>query len=466
MNVPGAPAAPAGPAASGDRPGTRPAPYAIVAVAAGAALGFVYTLSPMAVWFCVGSFVLVWCGGRGLPARERRWIMGVLIGALALRAAILAALFLLGTPDVQASFSVFFGDEQYMLIRALRQRSLWLGLPMRSDAFTDIFELYGRTSYLNVIAYLQLLLGPSPYGVRLLNVLFYVTGAVVLHRMVRRAYGRVPALGGLVLLLFLPSLVVWSASALKESLSFLVVVCTLGAAIAMVRAAWKWRPLAAVAVAAGGVVLQTFRVGAFEIAALGLGVGFLCWLLTLRRWLAVLALVTAVALAGPALRNPRVQAAALAQLRPVAKMHMGHALTRGHSYELVDDAFYGHRPLATMTFEEAAQFAGRGIASVLLFPIPMDLRSRSELAYLPEQLVWYVMLFTAGVGFVAGLRWDALTTSLFSGYAAVALAVVGLGTGNIGTLVRHRAFALPFVSVLAALGITVLLSRFCAADQD
>ena len=58
-----------------------------VAIAAGVLLGFAYTLSAMTAWFAVASVVLVWVAGRGLPPRERRWVQGLLISAILVRAA-------------------------------------------------------------------------------------------------------------------------------------------------------------------------------------------------------------------------------------------------------------------------------------------------------------------------------------------------------------------------------------------
>ena len=78
---------------------------------------------------------------------------------------------------------------------------------------------------------------------------------------------------GLVLLLFLPSFVLWSVTALKESFNFLIVVCMLGATILLFHAPWRWRPLAAIAVLGSLGVLATFRTGAIEIAIAGLAVG-------------------------------------------------------------------------------------------------------------------------------------------------------------------------------------------------
>ena len=152
-------------------------------------------------------------------------------------------------------------------------------------------------------------------------------------------------------------------------------------------------------------------------------------------------------------------------VRAAAGRHMGHAYTRGHSYELLDSVFYGRRSLGAMTRPEAARFIGRGIASMVIYPAPWQARSRSELFYLPEQLIWYLVVFTAVIGVVAGLRRDGLVTCLFAAYAIVALVTVGVSSGNMGTLVRHRAFALPYLGALSAYGTVALLWRFWLSKQ-
>jgi hypothetical protein len=428
------------------------------AVLAGLLIGVAYTLSPLSVWFAVGGAALIALGGRGLPPRERRWIRGLLVAAIGIRAALAAALFLFGSAD-HMWFNTFFGDEQYVIVRSLRLRTLWLDGPISREALFDVFDMYGQTSYLNMIAYVQLLVGPAPYGIHLLNAVVYLAGAILLHRLVRTAFGRVSAFCTFVGVLFYPTLVVWSSSALKESINFLVVTCVIAAAVAIVRAPWTWRPAVALGIVAGLATLATFRAGAVEIMVLGLCGGFAGRFLTRRTWrLAAAALVVVVA-AAPVVHHPRVQAAALVQLRQSAQRHMGHVFTRGHSYKLLDEQFYRSYRSQTMSWEEAKRFVRRAMVSVLLFPAPWHAQSWSELAYVPEQVVWYLVLASAIVGFAAGLRRDALVTCILAAYAIAALAVVSLNTGNIGTLVRHRSFALPYLIALSAIGVTTLLAR-------
>ena len=62
-----------------------------------------------------------------------------------------------------------------------------------------------------------------------------------------------------------------------------------------------------------------------------------------------------------------------------------------------------------------------------------------------------------------GLRRDALITSILTAHAMAAALMVALTGGNVGTLVRHRGLALPYVVWLSALGgvevTRILLAR-------
>jgi hypothetical protein len=146
-------------------------------------------------------------------------------------------------------------------------------------------------------------------------------------------------------------------------------------------------------------------------------------------------------------------------------MHMGHVLTRGHSYKLIDQRFYDSGTTTAMRWDDAIRFVGRAAVSAVVFPAPWQAQSWSELAYLPEQLAWYLILLTAPFGVIAGLRRDALVTCLFLAYAAAAMAIVALNTGNFGTLIRHRAFALPFLIALSAVGMVALAGRLLSTPS-
>jgi hypothetical protein len=112
-----------------------------------------------------------------------------------------------------------------------------------------------------------------------------------------------------------------------------------------------------------------------------------------------------------------------------------------------------------MTFGEAARFVVRAVASYVTVPMPNELYSTAALAFVPEQLVWYVLVLTVPFGVVFALRRDVVVASLLLLHAIVAALPVALTSGNIGTLVRHRGFALPYLTWIAAVGACELLAR-------
>jgi hypothetical protein len=111
-----------------------------------------------------------------------------------------------------------------------------------------------------------------------------------------------------------------------------------------------------------------------------------------------------------------------------------------------------------MTVRQGVRYVVGSIAAYIAMPLPWKIQSRTALAYLPEQLVWYLMVALAPIGVAAGLRRDALLTSLLVCYTAIAVVLVALTSGNIGTLVRHRGLAVPYMLWLSTLGACEVLA--------
>ena len=91
-------------------------------------------------------------------------------------------------------------------------------------------------------------------------------------------------------------------------------------------------------------------------------------------------------------------------------------------------------------------------------------QSRAALAYLPEQVVWYLLAMLAVAGALFGFRRDAIVTGLLVGHALVIAAAVAFTGGNVGTLVRHRGLALPYLVWLSGVGACELLVSFRRPD--
>src|SRR5262245_25926868 len=89
----------------------------------GVVTGVLYTLSPVSV-VAVGAFAaLIGVATNGAGPVERRWLCALLGTGIALRLAVIAALFA-STNHAQVPFAFLFGDEELFIRRSLWMRNL------------------------------------------------------------------------------------------------------------------------------------------------------------------------------------------------------------------------------------------------------------------------------------------------------------------------------------------------------
>jgi hypothetical protein len=432
--------------------------------------GVAVAASSLSVVFIAALAMACWWAARGLEGRERRWVLAMLAVAVSLRLVAILALYV--ATDHHRIVSFFWdGDGVYLKRRALWIRNIWLGVPVAPSDFSNAFyREYGWTSYIYVLAYLQYLAGQSPYAIHVFNVLLSVLGSLLLYRIVRPAYGAAAAFLGLALILFLPTPFFWSVSALKESLYLFLATAGLVAVIGVVRSQALFKKiLAGAAFCVALLAINTIRTGGMIIEALGLATGVGAALVVRRPRLLLLVLAVAPFVLWRAVNDPAIQARAMSQARLSAVLHIGNVRTPGHAYKLLDPRFYAagysETPIDTLTPPEAQRFVVRALASFVMVPMPGQVQSASEMAFLPQQMLWYALVPLTVVGFLAGLRRDVFLTCTLAGLVAVGSAIIALNSGNIGTMVRFRDTVMPFVVWLSALGAISLVSSFNRAPS-
>jgi hypothetical protein len=233
---------------------------------------------------------------------------------------------------------------------------------------------------------------------------------------------------------------------------------------------WRRRSAAALLLAVSLWLLSDLRPGALPLTSGGLLLGVVVWWILQtprRRLVAVAAIVVAAIAIG---RSPVASARVIDALTASAKQHTGHVFTLGHSYKTLDDRFYANveTPMTsrlTLTPGEAARYVARSAMSFVTVPLPWQVVTKSELAFVPEQLVWYLLVCAAIVGLRPAWRRDPLLVSLLVGYVLPTAAVLALVNGNVGTLVRLRGLVTPFLIWVGALGGAVLLQSLMPRNE-
>ena len=426
---------------------------------AGVALGAAYTLSPLTV-LCLALLIAVtrWAG-RDLSGRERQWFFALVTVAIVSRLVIIAGLFLFADPS--RPYATFFGDEEIFKSRPIWLRNAGLGVPISSADFIYAFDETGMSGHMYVLAYLQALVGDAPYGVHVFNAAIYVAAVLLLHRLVRPSFGRHVAMGGLAVLLFLPSLFSWSISALKEPVYTLLAVAELMCVMAVVRTPRWWRK--ALAVCAIGILaasLESIRKGTMLVVTIGTVVGLAAGLTIRRPRLAVLSLAVVPLVAVVAMTQPGVQERIRSTALTSARYHAGHVVTPGISYQIIDPRYYTDwNAIQRMPSREVTLFVTRAVVSYFVEPLPSSVESTALWAYLPEHMIWLLLAALVPIGVVRGLRRDPMLTCVLAAHACAVIMVVALNSGNIGTLIRHRGLSLPYTVWLSALGGYAIAGR-------
>ena len=89
----------------------------------------------------------------------------------------------------------------------------------------------------------------------------------------------------------------------------------------------------------------------------------------------------------------------------------------------------------------------------------------SERAYLPEHLLWYLLVLMLPFGIAEGWRRDPWATAMVIGFVLPTAITLAMTNGNIGTLLRLRGLVTPYIAWISAIGFCVVADRLCAAWQ-
>ena len=419
----------------------------LAATIAASVLAVLYAASPLTVLCGALAIVMCWPVVARLEGRERVWVRRVLIVTIGARFLVVGAL-LVATDPNREPFLTLFPDAAYLIDRSLWIRNVWLGIPLGAHHALQIVETYGSGSYPIMLAAIQYVLGPSPYGLALFSAIAYVAGALLLHRMVRARFGAAVSTAGLAIVLAWPSLFVWSVSALKDSFQFfLTVVAVAGLFYAVRGARWPMRAGAVIAVVAAVGVLATLRSGAAEIAATAIALAVLLRAMSAQHWIAVTMVIGMLAVA--LIERDQV----LHVVRLAANRHVGYWGSPGANYQLLPDPFYANgQAVMTLTLFESVRFLARAAIAFVLVPLPWNTASATALLLVPQQLCWYLLVLASIAGVIAGARRDPWLTSILAASALAGLVVIAPNSGNVGTLVRHRDVIAPFVLWLGVIG--------------
>jgi 4-amino-4-deoxy-L-arabinose transferase-like glycosyltransferase len=421
---------------------------AATGLSGGSAAGFLVTDGDLVVLVVAVLYVAIaLCVSFAILPREARpTVLPLVAFAIALRMAVAVGLYdgllAAGRGGFLTGDDATYADLSSRLARLLHGETA---------PFDYAAESYLLGTYVYLETALFYLLGPRVLVVELLNAAMGGLLVAFAFDVARRLFDMRAGLVAGVLVAVYPSLVLWSALNLKDSLSLLIIGIVLWLLVIFeARQGWWWLvpasfvpllPLASlrdyifvglVLVIPASVILAPGNPGGRQRLVPNL----------LAIALSAIFLITYL--------NTSPPVPSLSDLEQ-ERAGMGAGANTNFADFCSGDEI-GNALLQTIRDMPCAA------AHVLFAPFPWSIRRTLDLLPIPEMLVWYAALVGGIVTLVRFRRsWRSLVPLVL--YVGGTVLVFMLAEGNVGTLFRHRAMVIPFVIIAASPAFALLFAR-------
>lgn len=334
----------------------------------------------------------------------------------------------------------------------------------------DFYQVTGM-AYFNAVVFS--LFGTTPLSIKLFNSLLSVLTAFLLYRYSRERMGEQAAIAGMALVLFYPSLVLWSVTGLRESpLIFLCTVALLVAGRLSSSNVSRVRSLPAALILLLSLVLVYFlRSGVAYVLTLILLMTFALRLFVIAwsgRSHLVKGSLTCVAVGSillgihqsSSVRDYVDDFGVRSTMRAVSNYRVELSAT---GYKIYPERYYQYfdyfskvedRETLTLSVWEKYLVGLKAVSRFYFSPFMSDLYRGSRLFFLYPQAIFNIVLFPF---VLLGSLWCIerhpfffLPMVLFVFVGGLA---IGLHGGNVGTIFRYKDMVAPYYLLLGAVGV-------------
>lgn len=303
----------------------------------------------------------------------------------------------------------------------------------------------GKEGFYYLLAALYGLLGPHRVAGLVVNALLSAALVPLMYDTTRRLFGAGAARYAPPLIVLVPNLLIFSSQLLKEAAILFLIAVMINCATRLT----ERYSLTSLVLLGGSVsVLLTFRAWVALVLVGGVlaSVGFARrdLIAGLGAGLSAVAVIAAALAFG--LGYSGYRAASKANLKEAQAVRESTSIGVGSGFDAEADV---SNPVAALSY------LPRGLVTFMLGPFPWQLGRATQLAVVPDLLVWWFLLpsLWRGLGEARSLIGRRMLVILLPALAVSAL--LALSVGNFGTVVRERAQPLLILVPIVALGWSV-----------
>jgi dolichyl-phosphate-mannose-protein mannosyltransferase len=403
-------------------------------------------LYPLVLFATIGGITIALCS-RGVPDSERRWLSFWLTVTLSLR--LIAATMFAAFPSTRLFHEDAAGYELWGMLMARG----WHG-----DAPPTIIYITQNYGYKYIAGAIYYVFGQFQPLLAYSNCVIGTLTAFLVYRLARQFFHPLVARRAMLLTALVPSMILWSAIALKDTLMSLLILIALSSCVSLKRRFSFW---AIAGVAASIAAMQPIRF--YMIYFLGFAIVLSLFLergLSLvsgvYKQIALVGLVGAV-LVLVGLSGNVSEGTSIVNLAQASSFRHGMAVSAQSGFAADADVSTPAGALALMPL---------GIAELLLGPFPWQFGSLRALFAAPETIYWWLLFPSVLRGMFWSVRSRFAETSPLVLFAVIMTCAYSLVHGNVGSGFRQRSQIFVILFMFSAYGTYRRRARRASIDAD
>lgn len=420
-------------------------------------LGIFSYVSPGAVFCVFLTFFLFYAVNKNTYAEDRRYVLSVMVVGLALR---FVTIIVVQYYCVANGKLDIFGDSGDNLLQGWDVRNFLIGVPGSAKYYIeDIWSGFGHNVHGKTMfnAMFFLLFGKSILSLKYINLLCVAASGWLVYDLTRKIYSGFAGKVAMSIVIFWPTLFIWSITDLKENHFILALLSIL----------WcidKLKEKRDVKIRIIFLVILTILTCYTILLKFTMMLSFqslffsiistyfvLRWYFNRPRRGGVSLFFWFVIILGVCLYFYRGNLFnfIIKYYSLILGKYQGSIDTAGWNFDIIGDP---NQNMYTMAF--FIRYLLNAWFHFFTEPLPWHIYSFNLLAIYPMMLVWYIMLlfsFSGIINLYKSGKFDLMFPSLL--FLILYSTVVGMSVANIGTLVRFRDTIMPIIAIFASCGL-------------
>ncbi len=398
-----------------------------------------------------------------LPEPDRKFLVTLYIAGMSLRIIIFAIFYIISVSH--GGSGELIPDSRLYSLKTLLMMKEWAGqtnLPATVEAGV------GDSGLLYILAFFYKFLGYEPasftptslFSDKLINCLIGTITAIPLFYISKDIFGRAAARITSCLIVFYPSLVLWSMTNNRDTPNIFLVSLILFCLIRSFKGHMA-RNLAIIFISL--LCLWTIR-PYILFCILGLvGISYLFFILSKAKNKSGIVLFLIISCLiflnftgyGKKLKRDYLN---LNTIALSFKTTNDGVLAQGGSvYRIYDGSLVSAEGKANITVLMAGFL--KGWFYFMLVPFPWSITTLLQVLSYPQIIIWYILLYFAVIGIIIAIRYRFIRSFVILGYIFIVTSGFALSEGNIGSTLRHRDLITPFYFIFTSVGLMHVFKR-------